>query len=101
MWIALTVSSLLLYWLRKNPAESRLLNLAYALVLGGALGNLYDRLVYGYVIDFLDFFWNGSHFPAFNVADSAICVGAAFLLYDAFFCSQSTVTEKSGPAQEK
>lgn len=51
----------------------------YALFAGGVLGNMLDRLVYGYVTDFLDFYWGASHFPSFNVADSAICVG--FVLY--------------------
>lgn len=51
------------------------------LVIGGALGNLYDRISYGSVIDFLDFFWGARHWPAFNLADAAICVGAAGLLY--------------------
>jgi len=58
--------------------------LALALVLGGALGNLIDRITYGYVVDFLDFYWGNYHFPAFNVADSAISVGAALLLLDSF-----------------
>jgi signal peptidase II len=53
-----------------------------ALILGGALGNLYDRLTLGYVVDFLDFHWSGRHFPAFNVADAGISVGAAMLILD-------------------
>jgi signal peptidase II len=57
---------------------------ALALILGGALGNLYDRVALGYVVDFLDFHWSGRHFPAFNVADAAISVGAVLLLIDAF-----------------
>jgi len=52
----------------------------FGLLLGGIVGNLIDRVRFGYVIDFLDFYWRGSHFPAFNVADAAICVGAALLL---------------------
>ena len=55
-----------------------------ALILGGALGNLYDRLVYGHVVDFLDFHAAGWHFPAFNVADSAITVGAGILILESF-----------------
>ncbi len=50
--------------------------------MGGALGNVIDRLQHGYVVDFLDFHWRGAHFPAFNVADIAICVGAASLILD-------------------
>ena len=53
-----------------------------ACILGGAIGNVIDRLMYGYVVDFLDFHWNGMHFPAFNVADCAISVGAICLILD-------------------
>jgi len=60
-----------------------------ALILGGALGNLYDRLAYGKVVDFLDFHAAGWHWPAFNVADSAITVGAAILIVESFFHRQS------------
>ena len=56
--------------------------MSISLILGGALGNLYDRVVYGHVIDFLDFHWQGSHFPAFNIPDSAITVGAAMMILD-------------------
>ncbi|MFT6043906.1 MAG: signal peptidase II [Porticoccaceae bacterium] len=61
-----------------------------ALILGGALGNLYDRAFLGYVIDFLDFHWSGSHFPAFNVADSGITVGAFLLILDTFVSDQDS-----------
>jgi len=63
----------------RSPAQNRLLQVALALILGGALGNLYDRLAYGYVVDFLEFYAATYHWPAFNVADSAISVGV-FLL---------------------
>jgi len=53
-----------------------------ACILGGALGNVLDRLLHGYVVDFLDFHWHGTHFPAFNLADSAITLGAACLILD-------------------
>ncbi len=57
--------------------------IGFALILGGALGNVIDRLVYGYVIDFIDVYYRAAHWPAFNVADSAITVGAAVLIVDA------------------
>jgi signal peptidase II len=81
--IAVAASVWIVYLLRQHRQE-KLFCLALALVLGGALGNLIDRIAYGYVVDFLDFHWNASHFPAFNVADSAISVGAALLILDSF-----------------
>ncbi|KTF16307.1 signal peptidase II [Pseudoalteromonas sp. H105] len=82
--IAITISILLVWWLKRLPASNKVLCGAYSLVLAGAIGNLYDRMYYGYVIDFLHFYYENWHFPAFNIADSAICVGAALLLFDAF-----------------
>jgi signal peptidase II len=63
----------------RSPARNRLLQIALALILGGALGNLYDRLAYGYVVDFLEFYAGSYHWPSFNVADSAISTGVALL----------------------
>ncbi|GGI68916.1 signal peptidase II [Shewanella gelidii] len=88
--IAVGFSALLTYWLRKQPSDMWRLNLAYTLVIGGAIGNLADRLYYGYVVDFLDFYWNTSHFPAFNIADSAICVGAGLIILDSFIAPNET-----------
>ncbi len=82
--IAITISGLLIWWLKRLPASNKILCGAYSLVLAGAIGNLYDRMYYGYVIDFLHFYYENWHFPAFNIADSAICIGAALLLFDAF-----------------
>ena len=80
--LALIVISVLLVWLRRLPAEERRARLALALILGGAVGNLIDRLVYGYVIDFLDVYYGSWHWPAFNIADAAISVGAFLLVLD-------------------
>jgi signal peptidase II len=80
--IAVVVSTMLFFWLRKLPKTDRWVAVALTLILGGALGNLYDRIVLGYVVDFLDFYWGTSHFPAFNIADSAISVGAVMLGVD-------------------
>ena len=79
--IASSASILIVYLLRKH-ADEPWFCLALSLVLGGALGNLIDRVRYGYVVDFLDFYYAGWHFPAFNVADSAITLGAALLILD-------------------
>lgn len=74
-------SALLVWMLRTHPGQ-KLFGFAVSCILGGAVGNVIDRLVHGYVIDFLDVHWAGWHFPAFNVADSAITLGAACLLLD-------------------
>ena len=76
------VASVWIVWLLRNHQQQKLFCLALALILGGALGNLIDRIAYGYVVDFLDFHWDSHHFPAFNVADSAITCGAALMLWD-------------------
>ena len=84
--LALVISVVLLVWLRR--VETRLVATAIGLVLGGALGNVIDRLRFEAVVDFLDFHVLGYHWPAFNVADSAISVGVGLLLYDALFESR-------------
>jgi len=79
--IAIAASVFILYLLARH-GHQRLFALALAMILGGALGNVIDRIVYGHVIDFLDFHWGGWHWPAFNLADSAIVGGAALLIVD-------------------
>lgn len=69
-------------WLLRKNASQRLFSTALALILGGAVGNLIDRIVYGHVVDFLDFHAGGWHWPAFNVADTGICIGAALFVLD-------------------
>lgn len=81
--IAAAASILILHLLRKHKGEA-LFSLALSLILGGALGNLLDRIRIGHVVDFLDFHLMGHHFPAFNLADSAITLGAALLILDSF-----------------
>lgn len=88
--IALIVSAVLLWWLKQSKKHEVLLPVAYCLILSGAIGNVTDRLLYGYVIDFLDFYYQQWHYPAFNIADSAIFIGAALLIYDAFVRKEST-----------
>ena len=80
--LAAVISAVIVVWIARLPVQKKLEALALALILGGALGNLYDRLTLGYVVDFLDFHWSGRHFPAFNVADAGISVGAAMLILD-------------------
>lgn len=82
--VALTVSALILWWLRQATKEQLLLPVAFSFILGGALGNVFDRIMHGYVIDFLDFYYGTFHWPAFNVADSAIFIGAGLLIIDMF-----------------
>ena len=72
----------LIFWLLRSHASQRLFSFALAFILGGAIGNVFDRVLYGHVVDFLDFHWRNWHFPAFNVADSAITIGAACLILD-------------------
>jgi signal peptidase II len=76
------VAACVIVWLLRAHPGQKLFCFAMACILGGALGNVIDRVVYGYVIDFLDFHWRGMHFPAFNVADSAITMGAVGLILD-------------------
>ena len=80
---AVGVSIVIGVWLRRlDSGSQKRLACALTLVMGGAIGNVIDRLVHGYVVDFLDVHWAGWHFPAFNAADSAITLGAACLLLD-------------------
>jgi len=86
--LGVTVSCVILVWLWRIRREGQVvLSAGLSLVLGGALGNVIDRIIHGYVIDFIQVLIFGWPFPSFNVADSAITVGAAFLIFDALFLS--------------
>jgi len=76
------VAAAVIIWMLRSHAGQKLFSFAMACILGGAIGNVIDRMAHGYVIDFLDFHWHGMHFPAFNVADSAITLGAICLILD-------------------
>jgi signal peptidase II len=92
-----TIASIIFFvWLIKLPANKTILAWALSLMLAGALGNLIDRALYGYVIDFIDFYWEGYHWPAFNIADSSIFIGAVLMIIDSFQQSSTpdTATEK-------
>jgi signal peptidase II len=75
-------AAIFIVWMLRSHAGQRLFSFALALILGGALGNVLDRVLYGHVIDFVQVHWRGWYFPAFNIADSAITVGAACLILD-------------------
>jgi signal peptidase II len=86
--IAILASVVIIYLLRKS-SKNMIFNLALTLILGGAIGNLIDRIAFGYVIDFVQLHAGGLYWPAFNVADSAISIGAALLIWDSFRHSPS------------
>jgi signal peptidase II len=85
--LAIVVSGIIFFWLRRLDPAEKLTPAALALVLGGALGNLIDRVYLGYVIDFIQLYYDRFYWPAFNVADSAITVGVTLLIVDMVFCS--------------
>ncbi|WP_100643296.1 signal peptidase II [Alteromonas facilis] len=91
--IAIGISALLIYWLKQVPKTQLRLPIAFTFILGGAIGNVYDRLVHGYVIDFLDFYYQQWHWPAFNIADSAIFIGAALLILDMLLSKDNQESE--------
>ena len=82
--LALAICAFIFHWLRDLPRHARWLPLALSLILGGAVGNVIDRVHIGAVVDFIDFHVGEWHWPAFNVADSAICIGAALLVLGMF-----------------
>ena len=91
--IAIIISIVIVQWIRKLPAEETLTALSLGLILGGAIGNLIDRILLGHVIDYIQV-WLGSYpFPAFNIADAAISVGAGLLILSSFYGNRKTETE--------
>jgi len=82
--LAVLISTGITVWLAKLKPQETLLAIALALVLGGAVGNLIDRLAYGYVIDFIDVYYENWHWPAFNIADSAITLGVVLMIAESF-----------------
>ncbi|PPR63130.1 MAG: Lipoprotein signal peptidase [Alphaproteobacteria bacterium MarineAlpha4_Bin2] len=84
--LALVIVTILIFWLRK--AETRFLGVALGFIIGGAVGNVIDRMIWGQVFDFLDFHIASYHWPAFNVADSAIFMGVALILADGFIAKR-------------
>jgi signal peptidase II len=92
--VAVVISAVLVVWLSRLSRNQWLLALSLGLILGGALGNLWDRLVLGYVVDFISVHYAGRYFPAFNLADSAITAGAACMLLDSFFPKDGAESEQ-------
>jgi signal peptidase II len=92
--VAIAIVIWLLYWLKQNLFKMKLLNSGLAFVIGGALGNIYDRLSLGYVIDFIEAHYNDNYWPAFNIADMAISFGAFLLILDLFFTKSEDDAKK-------
>lgn len=91
--LAVLISVALCQWLLRLRPTQKWLSLALALIIAGALGNALDRVLLGHVIDFIDWYFGNYHWPAFNIADTGICIGAAILLLDSFFTKHSASTE--------
>ena len=89
--LAIIMSTIMTIWLTRLKENETLLAVALSLILGGAIGNLIDRLFYGYVIDFLDVYYGTYHWPAFNIADSAITIGVALMLVESFKSQEEQV----------
>jgi signal peptidase II len=79
------VSIVLIFWIKNLSRQERWTAVALSLILGGAIGNVIDRIIYGHVIDFIQWYYGHFYWPSFNIADSAICVGAAILIFQALF----------------
>ncbi|MDO4697752.1 MAG: signal peptidase II [Pasteurellaceae bacterium] len=92
--LAVVISIALVVMLFKNKADLKLQNAAYALIIGGAIGNAIDRAYHGYVVDFLHFYWDIYHYPVFNVADIAIVVGAGLLILESILDSRNAKKTK-------
>jgi signal peptidase II len=96
--VAIAISIVLIVWIIRLKDNEKWLGVSLALVLGGAIGNLIDRLAYGYVVDFIQWYYDRFYWPAFNIADSSIFVGAAMLLVSSFFAEPESDDEKARQA---
>ena len=92
--LAVLIIGVLVVWLRRLPRGQIRVALALALILGGAAGNRVDRVLYGHVIDFIDLYYGTWHWPTFNIADSAITLGAVLLILDALLGRRATAPER-------
>ncbi|TEU26926.1 signal peptidase II [Alkanindiges illinoisensis] len=96
--LAALVSIAFTIWLMRMPTRLKVLPLAIALILGGALGNLIDRVTLGYVVDFIHVYYQNHHFPAFNIADSSITLGTILLIIDTFFLEKYRIQQATAQA---
>jgi signal peptidase II len=96
VFVSTAVSAVLIVWIARLKSDEKWLALTLSLILGGAVGNLIDRVQLGYVVDFIVVHYENSYFPAFNVADSAITVGGAFMILDILFFSRHSSAAKPG-----
>ena len=93
--IAIVVSVAIVFWLKSLPNDQKVTALSLTLILGGAIGNVWDRIALGHVVDFIDVYYANYHWPAFNIADSAICVGAVLLIIDSIMHARHEKNNKS------
>ncbi|MCP1065522.1 signal peptidase II [Serratia symbiotica] len=94
--IAIAIVVVLLVMMYRSSAQQKLNNIAYAFIIGGALGNLFDRLWDGFVVDFIDFYIGNWHYPTFNLADSFICVGASMIMLEGFLSPANQGAKNKG-----
>ncbi|XID74893.1 signal peptidase II [Alkanindiges sp. WGS2144] len=99
--LAAVVSVAFIVWLMRMPRRLKILPLAIALILGGALGNLIDRVSLGYVVDFIHVYYQNYHFPAFNIADSSITLGTILLIIDTFFLEKYRIQKAAAQMAPK
>lgn len=92
--IAVGIAVVLVVLMYRASATQKLNNIAYALIIGGALGNLFDRMVHGFVVDMIDFYVGNWHFATFNIADMGICIGAALIVLESFIPSGNAAKQK-------
>ncbi len=92
--IAIIITFILIVLMYRSSMRQSLSNCAYALIVGGASGNLFDRIVYGVVVDFIDFYVNNWHWPTFNLADTAICTGAVLIVFEGIIRPAETPAQK-------
>ncbi|KOC88556.1 signal peptidase II [Winslowiella iniecta] len=94
--IAIAIVVALLVMMYRTAASQKLNNIAYALIVGGAIGNLFDRAYHGFVVDFIDFYIGDWHFATFNIADCAICIGAALIVLEGFITPSGKQAKEKG-----